>query len=202
MIRNFLRGPAVLLIALFSVFLGMTAESAGAVPNPTTTTQYAPSTTTTATVPASPFTTGVVLTVRVGDNESYQVPGFAPSSQTTITIDGHDASVTTTSSDGILTISIVWLDPHVSVNGGSPVPINYGNNTINLAGTAANGQPATFSGTFNLVSASTPVTAATTTGGLAFTGADIAAMAVVGLLLLACGTLLVVTSRRRRHASR
>lgn len=39
----------------------------------------------------------------------------------------------------------------------------------------------------------------TTTGALAFTGADIAAMVAAGLLLLALGALLLLWDRRRRH---
>jgi len=53
----------------------------------------------------------------------------------------------------------------------------------------------------NVTSATTPIAVVSSSSGLAFTGADIAAMSGVGAVALALGGTLVLTGRRRRRTT-
>jgi hypothetical protein len=67
---------------------------------------------------------------------------------------------------------------------------------VTSAGTTTNG-----SGTAGIASTGGAKTLPSTSSPLAFTGADIAGMVVVALLMIGAGTFLVITVRRRRKAS-
>jgi hypothetical protein len=113
-----------------------------------------------------------------------------------VSIDGVASSVTVPAdSTGTVTLTIAASDPHLSVNGSTPEPTTYGSNTVTLANTAG-GDGATVD-----VNIPNATTAALGTGGssgsLAFTGAELLALIIGALFLLATGTLLVVFTRRR-----
>ena len=145
-------------------------------------------------------------------------------------VNGAPDGAGTAAGDGTLGISISVTDPHVAVNGNTPISVNYGIVTITANGTDPTGQPITDTATLNVLqgitSTSTSIPGGTTqtttssvttvpaaSGGtttpntttapasssnsLAFTGADIAAMVIGGVALVARGTLLVVFTRRR-----
>jgi len=113
-----------------------------------------------------------------------------------VSIDGVASSVTVPAdSTRTVTLTIAASDPHLSVNGSTPEPTTYGSNTVTLANTAG-GDGATVD-----VNIPNATTAALGTGGssgsLAFTGAELLALIIGALFLLATGTLLVVFTRRR-----
>ena len=166
--------------------------------------------------------TGGTVTIAVGQTLTVNLTGCAPGTAFSITINGVSASLTVTSDgSGHITLVIAVTDPHISVNGSTPVPSVFGTNAVVL--TPASG-PAT---TVNVIipssataaatgsssagssgsaggasSGSSGGTVATSSGSLAFTGADIAATVVGGIALLAIGTLLVVFTRRRASHQR
>ena len=86
----------------------------------------------------------------------------------------------------------------MSVNGSTPVATTYGANTVTLANTSGGA-----GGTVNVNIPNATTSALGTSGSgssggsLAFTGADLLALIVGALFLLAMGTLLVVSTRRR-----
>ncbi|HVX19844.1 MAG TPA: hypothetical protein VHB02_00680 [Acidimicrobiales bacterium] len=192
--------------SLAAVGLGSAGAATTGYPG-TTTTTTAPTTTTTAGkgAPGSPTNpipvgTGVTITIAVGSGTVYVVlTGFPPNVTISFTINGTPYSVTTSSTPtGSVEFSITVTDPHISLNGGTPVVANTGDNPVTVSG----------GGVSKTFIVNIPATAATTSTGsgtgtsttstsLAFTGADIAATVVGGLLLVAIGTLLVVFTRRR-----
>jgi hypothetical protein len=188
---------AIVLAVTLALSTAPTLAPAGAVP----TTNYPPSTTTTA-KPDNPFyntTSGTASTVTVGQNGSYLVTGFTPGATVTITVvTALDTRVLTAVADsnGDVTITVNWLDPHVSVNGSSPIPANYGQVTITVTGPGPSGT-VTQNAFFNLVATTTAATTTTSGGGLSFTGSDIAAMTLGALVLIAAGGVLVLSPRRR-----
>jgi hypothetical protein len=125
--------------------------------------------------------------------------GCPPNSTFSLNVVGVATGVLVNSdSAGNVTLTNVVSDPHLSVNGSTPEPSVYGSNTVTLVNTS--GGP----GGLEYVLTPNASTAALGTGGsggssgtLAFTGADLLALIVGALFLLAMGTLLVVFTRRR-----
>lgn len=120
-----------------------------------------------------------------------------PNATYSVSIDGVASSVPVPAdSTGMVTLTIAASDgPHLSVNGSTPEPTTYGSNTVTLANTAGSD-----GATVDIIIPDA-TTAALGTGGssgsLAFTGAELLALVIGALLLLATGTLLVVFTRRR-----
>ncbi len=145
--------------------------------------------------------------IAIGDTESEVLTGCIPGATYTITIDGDSAGVTVTADgSGTVTLVISVTDPHISVNGSTPDPAVVGNNAVVLTPTSGTGPTvtdtviipaATTTAASGTSSGGSGGTVATSSGSLAFTGADIAATVVGGIALLAIGTLLVVFTRRR-----
>jgi hypothetical protein len=164
-----------------------------------------PGTTTVTTVPGSTNPGGgtqpcvSTVTIYSGNSAVVVLTGCSPNSTFAISIDGMAAGVTANSDGaGNVTLTIAASDPHLSVNGSTPVPATYGSNTVTLANTSGGA-----GGTVNVNIPNATTSALGTSGSgssagsLAFTGADLLALIIGALFLLAMGTLLVVFTRRR-----
>ncbi|HEY1987842.1 MAG TPA: hypothetical protein VGG43_00080 [Acidimicrobiales bacterium] len=143
------------------------------------------------------------VTVRSGTSVVVVLTGCAPNSTFSIAIAGVATGLTVASdpAGNVTLTNAVTGDPFLSVNGSKPVSTIYGTNTVSLTNTS--GCP----GGTEYVIIPNVLTAALSTGSsgtgsggtLAFTGADLLALIVGALFLLAVGTLLVVFTRRRAN---
>jgi hypothetical protein len=183
---------------------------------------YPPTTTTTIPTPNKPvplFLTGN-NGIPIGSSKSLDVCQFQAGTTASMSFEGAQPPLSI-GSDGCGSVTIAASDPHVRINGGPLTAANYAGNVLDIRGTAANSLPLEYVVTFDILRSSpsngggataggssaggasgTSGSAGTTTtagaSGLAFTGADISAMVVGGLLLMAMGTLVVILTRRRR----
>jgi hypothetical protein len=140
----------------------------------------------------------------VGDTFDFTFCGFEPGSAVTESINGTvvktiSADTTppdATSLDGCISDSGTVSDPHLTLSGASPVAISYGNNSITASGVSPSGE-AVNSTLIVPVSASS----SSSSSGLAFTGADIMAMVIGGIALVALGFLILTFVRRRTTVS-
>jgi hypothetical protein len=170
-------------------------------PGPTTTTTTTPAE---VTVQANGTTTTATVTVGPGGSEvvTANVCGYAPASSVTVTVDGTVVYVSTADSSGCLFLTITISDPSISINGSPAVTIPYGTAAIAASGVSPSGAAVTDTVDVPVASPTAVVTSAPPTSssssGLAFTGADIMAMVVAGLALIALGFLVLTFSRRRR----
>jgi hypothetical protein len=124
---------------------------------------------------------------------------FEPGSLITVTLNGSSYDTLTAPASGFLIEIIAVTDPHISLNGGPRDLASYvGNETFVATGTNPAGATNTVTTVITIPSASAP--AATGTGTLAFTGADLVATVVGGLAFLIMGMLLTVFARRRATA--
>jgi hypothetical protein len=156
-----------------------------------------PGTTVTANDNGTAVTT--IITQAVGSTFTETACGFAPPPPTnvvTLTIDGGTLGSTTedAGSDGCITFTGTVTDPHLSVDGGTPVEVAYGNSTVTASGVGPTGATVTATFTVPIAAAAAPASP------LAFTGADIMAMVIGGLALVALGFLVVTFARRRKVA--
>jgi hypothetical protein len=123
----------------------------------------------------------------------------------TFTVNGSaDGPVLIADSKGCVTFTASVTDPHLAVNGGTPIPAVFGANTIAGTGAAAGGGSVTNTETVTIVSTAAPATTPTSTSsssGLAFTGADVAGLVIGAAVLLALGFGFVTVSRRRKAPS-
>jgi hypothetical protein len=155
-----------------------------------------PGTTTTTTGSAIPQ--NISLTIAVGGSQTATLCGFAPGSSVSLGINGTSDGTTFADSNGCVTVTYVVTDPHISANGGPAVTAAFGSNVSTVSGESSSGLTLT-----DDVTVVIPASAVTPAGsGLAFTGADIAAMVIGALLLIGLGGLLVMVARRRgmRHS--
>lgn len=165
------------------------AGAAGSTSPPASPVATTCSTSTTITLPVS----GTPQNVTLGETCA-----FAPSS--TVTINFQGSALTTMTADptsGLISLAVSATDPHLAVNGGAAQTAVFGVNTITATGTNASG--ASNTATF-LVDLEQPAGAATgsgSSGGLAFTGADLAALIAAALALILLGTAVVLYTRRR-----
>jgi hypothetical protein len=170
-------------------------------PGPTTTTTTTPAE---VTVQANGTTTTATVTVGPGGSEvvTADVCGYAKGSAVTVTVDGTVVYVSAAGSNGCLFLTITISDPSISINGSPAVTVPYGTATIAASGVSPTGAAVTDTVDIPVASPTAVVTSAPPTSssssGLAFTGADIAAMTVGALALIALGFLLVTVARRRR----
>jgi hypothetical protein len=167
----------------------------------TTTTTVAPPVTTPSTITIT-LASGGTETISIGQTDTVTITGGTPGATYAISIDGTSTGLSITAdANGNVTITIAVTDPHISVDSSTPDPAVVGTNTILLVPTSG----ATLTDYVIIPASTTAVagssgsggTVATSSGSLAFTGADIAATVVGGIALLAVGTLLVVFTRRR-----
>jgi hypothetical protein len=128
---------------------------------------------------------------------------FAPGKTITITLNGAPYSTATAPASGVLIETFTATDPHISLNGGPAVATSY--DAVNtFVATGANPSGGTNTAT-TLVTIPSPAAAAAPTSAtaqpFAFSGADIAAMTIGGLALIALGFVFVVFSRRRKASA-
>jgi hypothetical protein len=131
---------------------------------------------------------------------------FAPGASVTFVVNGSaDGPVLIADSKGCVTFTASVTDPHLAVNGGTPIPAVFGANTIAGTGAAAGGGSVTNTETVTIVQGAAPATTPTSTSssssGLAFTGADVAGLVIGAAVLLALGFGFVTVSRRRKAPS-
>ncbi len=180
------------------------------------------------TPPPTTVLTATSVTCPVGSTCTITFTGFLPGSTVQIFLAGQLAATVTVPASGSFTVTVAVTDPHISINGGPLIAVPYGANSVTATGTAASGQPGSVSGTVTIPSPATNTgtggttgaagssgaagtsgrpgtsgTASTTasTGGLAFTGAQIGMMVGGGLILLVAGTGLVLATRQRRSST-
>ncbi len=147
------------------------------------------------------------VTIPSGTTTVVILTGCAPSSTFSITIAGVSTGITVNSdaSGNITLTNVVTGDPYLSVNGSQPVLTKYGtdlatSNTVSLTNTSGGAGGTEYVIIPTIVTAALGTTSSGASAGtLAFTGADLLALIVGALFLLAVGTLLVVTTRRRAN---
>jgi hypothetical protein len=121
---------------------------------------------------------------------SVTATNFAPDEAVTVTLDGTSTVIGTgtTDSTGSATISVRF-----------PSGTSAGTHSIVVTGASGDTSSSTVTGGGPCLAAAVSP-APSSGGGLAFTGADIAAMAGVGAVALGVGGMLILVSRRRRVA--
>jgi hypothetical protein len=125
---------------------------------------------------------------------------FTPNSGTTVTFGGQVLASPTADSNGLITLSISAEDPSISVNGSAYQPAVFGTNTITATGTNASGATNTATFLVDLVAPASPASSSSSGGsGLAFTGADLAALIGAALVLILLGVGVVTVTRRRAN---
>jgi hypothetical protein len=200
-----IRAKKAIVATLVPAAVLLSSGVAGAVP--TTPTTYAPATTTTSTLPSGIIfgdNNAGIQTLPVGQGRTYLVTNLKGGTSVVFSVNGLPGGSAIVLPDGTVVFTITVLDPHISVGGGPAIPASYGSNNVVLTGTLANGLPYSNSQTVIIPNPGGVVATAsstTSTGGLAFTGTDIAAMTIGGLALVAAGGSLVLVARRRRHNS-
>jgi hypothetical protein len=166
---------------------GSTSPPAGAVPTScsvsTTIDVNAASTT------SAPATTSLTSTC-----------SYTPGSTVSLSFLGTTQTATADATTGLLTLKLSATDPSLSVNGGAFQAAVYGVNTITATGNNASG--GANSATFLIDIENPTATASGSGGGLAFTGADLAALVAAALALIVMGSGVVIYTRRRAGASR
>ncbi len=173
-------GVSGLLIALPGTAgaAGSTSPTTGATP-----TSCSSSTTinlTAASTSAAPATTSVSATC-----------AFAPGATVSISFLGATQSATADPTTGILTLNLSATDPALSVNGGAFQTTTLGVTTITATGNNTSGGTNTATFLVDLVNPSS------NGNGLAFTGADLAALIGAALALILMGAGVVIFTRRR-----
>ncbi len=121
---------------------------------------------------------------------------FAPGSTITISYNGAAYATATAPASGVFTeVFTVASDPTVSLNGGPAEAATFGaTETFVASGTNPSGGTNVVT---TYVTIPTAAATASSTGALAFTGADIAATVGAGVALLAMGFAMVMLARRR-----
>jgi hypothetical protein len=100
-----------------------------------------------------------------------------------------------------LTLNLSATDPALSVNGGAFQTAQFGNNTITATGNNSSGGTNTATFLVNLVNPNaTGAGSGAGSSGLAFTGADLAALVAAALALILMGAGVVIFTRRRAAA--
>jgi len=171
--------------------------------------------TTTATTAATPTSCSTSTTMNVTASNTSSAPvtttltatscPFKPGSTVSLSFLGTTQSATADATTGLLTLSLAATDPTLSVNGGAFATAAFGVNTITGTGTNAAGgtNTATFLVDIESAAATTTTTTASTgsgAGGLAFTGADLAALIAAAFALILLGTAVVIYTRRRANS--
>jgi hypothetical protein len=132
---------------------------------------------------------------------------FANNTPVTISNGGSSQSTTSDGSGG-LDLNYSATDPTLSVDGGPFEPAQYGVNTVVATGNNPAGGTNTATFLIDIVNpnASTGASSASgsatvsASGGLAFTGADLAALIAAALALILMGSGVVIYTRRRAAA--
>jgi 3D (Asp-Asp-Asp) domain-containing protein len=120
---------------------------------------------------------------------------FAANSSVTIAYQGSTLETITAPASGLITFTVNAEDPSLSVDATAYQSAVYGTNTITASGTNTSGASNTATALVDLVAPSSSTGSGS--GGLAFTGADLAALIAAALALILLGTGVVLYTRRR-----
>ena len=134
--------------------------------------------------PNAATVTTSVTSIGAGGSLTVSGSNFAPDSTITITLHSDPVVLTTTSANSAGSFSV-----------GVTIPSNTTPGTHTILATDTSGDSAS---TMVVVTGTVPVAASS---GLAFTGADIAALSGVGAIAMALGGMLILTGRRRRRVA-
>jgi hypothetical protein len=145
----------------------------------------------------------VSVTVDIGHSITVVVTcTFAPGHTITITLNGAPYATATAPSSGVFTEVFTGTDPHISMNGGPAVATSLGAvNTFVATGDNPAGGTNTATTLVTIPAGPASAPSSATAQPFALTGADILAMGIGGLALIALGFVFVVAARRRKAAA-
>jgi hypothetical protein len=146
---------------------------------------------------AVPGSNTLEATIDIGQTISLTFCSFDPGSAVTTSLGGVAQGSQAVDGSGCVTDSFTASDPHLAVNGGTPVPANLGANPSTFSAVGVN----TTGGSQTDSASITVAPAATAASGLAFTGADIMYVVIGGLVLIALGAFVLLLGRRRRSSA-
>ncbi len=138
--------------------------------------------------PSGPTISISTSTVGPGGSLIMNGSGFCPLCSITFTLHSNPVVIGTTTANASGDFSATLT-----------IPSNTAPGTHTIVATDPDGDTA--STTITVTGATVPVSTVTPSKGLAFTGADIAALSGVGAIALGLGGMLLLTSRRRRSIS-
>lgn len=131
---------------------------------------------------------------------------FAANSPVSVSFNGTVVANVTADSSGTVTLTFDAKDPSIAVDSGTYHAAAWGVNTFVASGTNASGAANTADFLIDVehfVTAAAAVTPPSSApGGLAFTGADLAALIAAGLALILLGGAIVLYTRRRAEEYR
>lgn len=159
------------------------AGAAGSSSPPASSTPTSCSTSSTLTVPAN----GSPVSASLGETCA-----FTPNSPVSLNFGSTSVSGVTADGNGLINVSVSGEDPHLSFNGGPYLAAVYGVNTLTATGTNASGGTNTATFLVDLVQPSSG-----SGGGLAFTGADLAALVAAALALILLGSGVMLYTRQQ-----
>jgi hypothetical protein len=177
-IARLLIGPAVFGVLLIGAVPFVMAQPASAAVSFTSAAPYG------STAPSLGSSSGVASP---GGTVSLSASGLHPSESCVVSVAGENIGNVTTSSTGTFTLPVT-------------IPSNVAAGPQTITASCTTGDSTSF--TIDVASAATAVTSSSsTTGSLAFTGADVIGTAGGGAAAIAIGGLLLLGSRRRRRSS-
>ncbi|HEX3794048.1 MAG TPA: hypothetical protein VHV57_06080 [Acidimicrobiales bacterium] len=175
-------GLGVLLGSSALLFATATAAgAAGSTPPAATTTPVACSLTVTVTV------TSTAVNVPLATPAACD---YASGSSVAVTLNGAASESATADNNGVVNLNATVTDPHIAIDTTAPVAVSLGTNTIVATGTTSSGATDTVTFVVDLQNAPG-------SSGLAFTGADLAALIGAALALVLLGSAIVIFTRRR-----
>jgi hypothetical protein len=119
----------LVLIGIAGTLTGMSGAAVSYPPTTTTTTLSTVNDPTISSSVSNPFE------VRPGDQEVFTLEEYCPSTPVKVVFDGIDDGITIeVDSNGVLTVSVVWLVGHVSIDGSTPIPDHPGLNVMAFDG--------------------------------------------------------------------
>jgi hypothetical protein len=184
---------AALLGASGFLFAGSTlAGASGSTSPPASSAPTTCSTSSTLNVPSS----GSPVSASLGETCA-----FAPNSSVTLSFGSTSLPATTADSNGLITVSVSGKDPSLSFNGGAYMTAVYGVNTLTASGLNSGGGTNTATFLIDLTNTSTSPSSPTGGSGLAFTGADLAALIAAALALILLGSGVVLYTRKQTDDS-
>jgi hypothetical protein len=157
------------------------AGASGSSSPPASSTPTTCSTSSTLTLPAG----GAAVSASLGETCA-----FAPNSPVNLTFGGTTLTGVSADANGLISVSVSGEDPQLSFNGGAYMSAVYGVNTLTATGTNASGGTNTATFLVDLVAPSSGT-------GLAFTGADLAALVAAALALVLLGSGVMLYTRRQ-----
>ena len=154
--------------------------------------QSYPGTTSTTLAP----TTQNIGVLAVGQETTILSGGFAPGA-VTVAVNGQGGASDTAAANGVVSTTVAVLGVSLMRVEGVQFPANCGGNTVAVTGSVATGGTRTVNTSFDIACAAT----ADASGLLPRTGGAILGWSLAGIALVALGSLLVVSNRRRRTSS-